>query len=146
MNVGFFAHFSALAHPLQALPTPVLFAPGFFTLYRVAIALCKDVPDVRRDRFFGVNAIRAGRTGGRAARVCRGARSAGRARGRVLLCAGAQPVRRRVSLTLHLVTAGVLARRGSRVDAERADDVFGFYMLAWKAFYLEYVLLPLFGL
>jgi len=43
---------------------------------------------------------------------------------------------------VHLVVITSLTVASKRVDLESSASLYDFYMLIWKAFYLEYILLP----
>ena len=111
--------------------------------FAFAIAVLKDVPDLEGDRSHHIRTFTV-RLGGRA--VLRMGLAAlavaylGMAILGPLLLEGAQPV---VLAGTHLLVLAVLLRAGLRADPADPDGFTRFYMLVWKAFFLEYVLVPL---
>ena len=106
-------------------------------------AFPSDVPDLEGDRSHHIRTFTV-RLGGRA--VLRMGLAAlavaylGMAILGPLLLDGAQPV---VLAGTHLLVLAVLLRAGLRADPADPEGFTRFYMLVWKAFFLEYVLVPL---
>lgn len=147
VNVGFFLHAMGSSAGLMTLPLITKFAAVFFTVFGLIIALCKDVPDVRGDRLFGVRTFSV-RVGPRVVfGICVGTLVSMFLGGGVFYLMQARSMLTGVmAMVSHWVVALVLLARGRGVDAEKSGEVTSFYMLLWKAFYLEYLLLPLVAL
>jgi homogentisate phytyltransferase/homogentisate geranylgeranyltransferase len=115
----------------------------FVLPFAFAIAVLKDVPDLEGDRSHHIRTFTV-RMGGRA--VLRMGLAAlavaylGMAILGPLLLEGAQPV---VLAGTHLLVLAVLVRAGLRADPADPADFTRFYMTVWKAFFLEYALVPL---
>lgn len=140
VNVCFYRH----AAGGGALPPLVSVAAAFFVAFGVVIALLKDVPDVRGDRLFGVRtfSVRAGAAAVfRAAHVLLAAAYAAAALATARLASS--PALAAGCAAAHLAVGAVLVWRARSVDAEDQGAVYTHYMDVWKAFYLEYLLLPL---
>ena len=105
--------------------------------------MLKDVPDLEGDRSHQIRTFTV-RMGGRA--VLRMGLAAlavaylGMAILGPLLLEGAQPV---VLAGTHLLVLAVLVRAGLRADPADPAEFTRFYMTVWKAFFLEYALVPL---
>lgn len=149
VNIGFFLHAiaaSPVVIPLGGwiLPPVVSFASVFFTLFGIVIALLKDVPDIKGDRLFGIRTFSVRMGAASIFQFCVALLVF------MFLSAGAfyfsvAPGRfgRVTSMVLHAAVAAGLAWRARSVDVLDVDQVTQFYMLSWKAFYAEYLLLPL---
>lgn len=149
VNVGFFLHGAAAgaaapAANLFSLPPLVLFATAFFMLFGIVIALLKDAPDVQGDRIYGIYTF--------SVRV--GASTVFTACAAVLVAMFSVAAafyffssRRLISGVLvgitHLLVAAVLTKRARAINTSNSKDIYNFYMFSWKAFYLEYILLPI---
>lgn len=149
VNIGFFLHTGAASttaplSSLAVLPPVIAFAAVFFTLFGVVIALLKDVPDIKGDRMFGIRtfSVRVG-----AAAIFRACVvllvSMFLSAGAFFFSIAPGHVGRVVTLILHTAMALLLAWRARSVDATDKSQVTDFYMLSWKAFYAEYLVLPL---
>lgn len=146
VNIGFFLH-AAHAVGVQGLTPLVAFATVFFMIFGIVIALLKDVPDVHGDRIFGIRTFSV-RLGARAVfNAC--------AVTLVAMFSVAAMYCFRISksslggiavATAHFLVAAVLGRQALAVDTESPKEIYKFYMSSWKAFYLEYLLLPIAGL
>ena len=138
VNLGVALHFTG-----GGVPAGVWALTLFVLPFAFAIAVLKDVPDLEGDRSHHIRTFTV-RLGGRA--VLRMGLAAlavaylGMAILGPLLLEGAQPV---VLAGTHLLVLAVLLRAGLRADPADPDGFTRFYMLVWKAFFLEYVLVPL---
>lgn len=146
VQAGFYAHALAAASlPLPPVPpTPLVFAVAMMLVFSIAIALLKDVPDAAGDAAAGVRTltVRAG-----AASVLRGASA-------LLTTAYATAIAfaltrppgpaRLVAAVAHAAVGAALAVGAARVDTSSPAATYKFYMRVWTAFYLEYMLVPLF--
>lgn len=153
INLGFFLHakmssgitgITGNKFSLAAYPPAVLFATAFFTVFGVVIALLKDVPDIKGDRLFGIRtfSVRVGASSIFRACVFTLASMFVVAGSFYAIIAYTLPAKI-LSLLLHLSAAIYLTIRARVVDPESSKSVTDFYMLSWKAFYLEYLFLPL---
>lgn len=149
VNVGFFLHGIAAgaAEPaavLFRLPPLVVFATTFFMLFGIVIALLKDAPDIRGDRMFGIRTFS----------VRLGAPAVFTACSAILVAmfsvaaafyffAARTLVGGVIAGITHLSVAAMLIKRARAVNANDSRDISQFYMFSWKAFYLEYMLLPI---
>ena len=122
----------------------MLFACAFFAVFGIVIALLKDAPDAKGDElfrirtftvrlgvrtvFWGVHALMAALYLASAVCTAQLAASAPAA-----VCAA----------LLHLGVVGVLLLRARKVDLAESKSVYKHYMDVWKAFYLEYAILPI---
>lgn len=113
-------------------------------LFGIVIALLKDAPDIRGDRMYGIRTFS----------VRLGARAVFSACANVLVvmfvaaaafyfCNARSMVGRVLAAVAHLLVAAVLAKRAAEVDTDRSEEISRFYMFSWKAFYIEYILLPM---
>jgi homogentisate phytyltransferase / homogentisate geranylgeranyltransferase len=146
VNVGVYQHFAQSLGDRgewSAVPGPIVALTLFVLPFAFAIAVLKDVPDAEGDRRFRIRTFSV-RLGAR--RVMTMGMAAltlafgGMAILGPLLLEGAQPV---VLAGTHLLVLAVLVRAGLRADPADPEDFTRFYMAVWKAFFLEYVLVPL---
>lgn len=146
VQAGFYLHaLAAAALPLPAtVPPPLAFAVAVFLAFSIAIALLKDVPDAAGDEAGGVRTltVRAG-----PARVFNAAAAllAATYAGAVsFACTRPPGPARIVAAVAHAVVGGAVAAAAARVDAADPKQTYAFYMRVWAAFYVEYLLVPLF--
>lgn len=129
---------------VAALPVLVQFACAFFVAFGLVIALLKDVPDIRGDRLFRIRTFSV-RLGGslvfRAAHCMLGFMYAAAAV--VTACLATGLVGKVFAGVAHVLVGAWLLWKAKDVDAEDGKAVYAHYMDVWKAFYLEYLLLPL---
>lgn len=150
INLGFFLHAKMASgitgnkFSFAAYPPAVLFATAFFTVFGVVIALLKDVPDIKGDRLFGIRtfSVRVGASSIFRACVFTLTSMFVVAGSFYAMIAYTLPGKI-LSFLLHLSAAIYLTIRARVVDPESSKSVTDFYMLSWKAFYLEYLFLPL---
>lgn len=146
INLGFFLHMTkfgqTVAHPI--VPPVLSFAIIFFTFFGLIIALLKDVPDIQGDRLFGIRTFSV-RLGARAVfNICVSILVLNFIAAAVFYSVTTTSLLVRI-LTgiIHLAVAIHLFRKSRGVDPSNRDQVTSYYMLSWKAFYAEYLLLPL---
>jgi homogentisate phytyltransferase/homogentisate geranylgeranyltransferase len=138
VNLGVALHFTG-----GGVPAGVWALTLFVVPFAFAIAVLKDVPDLEGDRRYRITTFTV-RLGGR--RVLHMGLAAlavaylGMALLGPLLLDGAQPV---VLAVTQLAALGVLLRAGLSADPADPEGFTRFYMTVWKAFFLEYVLVPL---
>jgi homogentisate phytyltransferase/homogentisate geranylgeranyltransferase len=142
VNLGMYGHFSlAFAGALTIAPS-VWALTAFVLPFSFAIAVLKDVPDIRGDRHYRIATFTVRLGPQRAARLGLGALALAYA-GMVvlgpLLVTDAQPVVLAAGHAAALAGLLVWARR-----ADPADPVAftAFYMRVWALFFLEYALVP----
>jgi len=138
VNLGVALHFTG-----GGVPAGVWALTLFVVPFAFAIAVLKDVPDLEGDRRYRITTFTV-RLGGR--RVLHMGLAAlavaylGMAVLGPLLLDGAQPV---VLAGTQLAALAVLLRAGFAADPADPEGFTRFYMTVWKAFFLEYVLVPL---
>jgi len=138
VNLGVALHFTG-----GGVPAGVWALTLFVVPFAFAIAVLKDVPDLEGDRRYRITTFTV-RLGGR--RVLHMGLAAlavaylGMAVLGPLLLDGAQPV---VLAGTQLAVLAVLLRAGFAADPADPEGFTRFYMTVWKAFFLEYVLVPL---
>lgn len=146
INIGFFLHATKFSRTMTRpiIPPALTFAAIFFTLFGIIIALLKDVPDIQGDRLFGIRTFS----------VKLGARTIFNTCVSILvfnfiiaaifygLIAKSFAVKI-LTVVLHSALAMHLFRKSRGVDPSDRAQVTKYYMLSWKAFYTEYLLLPL---
>lgn len=136
VNICFFLHVTRGAF----VPPILRFATLFFTMFGIVIALLKDVPDIHGDRLYGIRTFSV-RLGARTVfNVCV------RTLMGMYLVAGLYYMKGGTLATIvglvHLGLAWFVWKR-SRSVSEEGEEVFKYYMMIWKLFYLEYGLLLL---
>ena len=146
MQIGFHEHLRATINAgipeWHDVPT-VFFSVVFFSIFGVCIALFKDIPDTEGDREEDVRtlAVRLGRRN--VLRVCAVTLLAAYAFGAASCARGGAPG----AAAAHVAVACALGRKLWRVDLDEirgsGRSIWSAYMLLWRCFYLEYLLLPL---
>ena len=143
VNLGVAAHFGLSFTGEADIPAGVWLLTAFVAPFSCAIALLKDVPDIEGDRAYRI-ATYSVRLGGaavlRAGLVLLGAAYLGIAVAAPFLLDGWSAAFLAASHVAGLAALLVAARRTN--PADRADFT-GFYMLVWRLFFVEYVIVPL---
>ncbi|HZG48108.1 MAG TPA: homogentisate phytyltransferase [Thermoleophilaceae bacterium] len=145
VNVGVYEHFAATLGnrpELSALPAPIVALTLFVLPFSFAIAVLKDVPDVKGDRRFGIATFSVRLGPRRALAIGLAALTAGylgMALLGALLIAEANPW---VFAGGHLLALAVLWRWALAGELDRHDALARFYMRVWLLFMLEYALVP----
>jgi homogentisate phytyltransferase/homogentisate geranylgeranyltransferase len=146
VNVGFFAHFRHAFDPAGGGPLlqpEVVALSAFVMIFSLAIALCKDIPDLRGDREHRILTLTVRLGPGRVFRLCLWILTASYGLMILLALAGALPSLNRPFLLLsQLLPLLLLWGRSRAVDVQRLDQTKDFYQLIWKLFFLEYLLFP----
>ena len=143
VQLGFFAH--ALGRGLTDFNFPINLwcAICFMTVYGVVIALFKDLPDVEGDLKQNVRtlSVRLGPTF--VFNLCLGLLSMAYATAVVMgFTHSSNPVSLVVGV-IHSVVIVTLLAASRRVNISSSTSLYDFYIrFIWKAFYLEYFLLP----
>jgi homogentisate phytyltransferase/homogentisate geranylgeranyltransferase len=139
VNLGVALHFTGGG----GVPQGVWALTAFVLPFSGAIALFKDVPDIEGDRRYHIATFSV-RLGGavvlRAGLVLLAVAYVGMAAAGPLVLDDAQPV---VLAATHLAALGVALAAARRADVTDRADFTRFYLLVWKLFFLEYVLVPL---
>jgi homogentisate phytyltransferase/homogentisate geranylgeranyltransferase len=143
VNLGVAAHFALSFTGDVRIPAGVWLLTAFVAPFSCAIALLKDVPDIEGDRAYRI-ATYSVRLGGavvlRAGLALLAAAYLGIAVAAPLLLDGWAAAFLAASHVAALAALLIAARRTD--PADRADFT-GFYMLVWRLFFLEYVIVPL---
>lgn len=145
INSCFFLHAAGITslNPMT-LPPLISFSCIFFMIFGVVIALLKDVPDIRGDTIFNVRTLTVRLGASSVFRLCQNLLSVMYALAAIATWR-LSPSRLFASLNaaVHIIICAWLLILGRKVDPQDADKVYNYYMTVWKAFYLEYALLPL---
>jgi homogentisate phytyltransferase/homogentisate geranylgeranyltransferase len=142
VNLGVALHFSESLAGVAHVPTGVWLLTAFVAPFSAAIALLKDVPDIEGDRRYRI-ATYSVRLGG--AVVLRmglgllGAAYVGIAVAAWLLLDGWAAA---FLCVAHLLTLAALLAAARRTDVRDRAVFTGFYMVVWRLFFLEYVVVP----
>jgi homogentisate phytyltransferase/homogentisate geranylgeranyltransferase len=134
---GFYAHLTeALKLPTQWNDNPIiLLSMMFVTILGVAIALCKDVPDMEGDEKAGVRTatVRLGKEA-----VLKVVVAIVVLNYAVVVAASFRSV---VSSLMHITLGATTIARSRSIDIEKVPSIRKFYMHIWVCFYLEYFVL-----
>jgi homogentisate phytyltransferase/homogentisate geranylgeranyltransferase len=147
VNVGFFLHFRQVfgtgGGAVSPLPPEVLALSAFVMIFSLAIALGKDIPDLRGDRRHRIRTLTVRLGPARVFRLCRWILAASYGLMILLALAGALPSLNRGFLVFsQLLPLLVMWFRSLTVDPGRIEQTTSFYRLIWKLFFLEYLLFP----
>jgi homogentisate phytyltransferase/homogentisate geranylgeranyltransferase len=155
VNVGFFSHFRTAFSPAGTaggadgggagliLPPEVVALSAFVMIFSLAIALFKDIPDLRGDREHRIFTLTVRLGPALVFRLCRWIITASYGLMIVLALSGALPSLHRGFLALsQLLLLIVMWVRSRAVDVGRDEQTKAFYQLIWKLFFLEYLLFP----
>lgn len=145
VQLGFFYHMQ-FALPGRVMPTsrPIIFATGFMLLFSIVIALFKDIPDVSGDKAAGVKTLSVRLGQRRVFWICIWLLEAAYVVGAAVAIAGQGSLLvRLLAATLHVVVGALIYQQATRTNLEDPNSIYDTYMDIWKAFYLEYLLLPL---
>ena len=144
VQLGFFSHMQAALGAAALQPTPaLLFAVGFMLIFSIVIALFKDIPDVSGDSQAGVRTLSVRLGQARVFWLCIGLLEVAYV-GAVGVALSSQFAWRRVAAAAaHVVVGLLVAWRAQQTDLTDSKSIYACYMDVWKAFYAEYLLLPL---
>jgi len=155
VNVGFFSHFRTAFSPGGAagagegggvgliLPPEVIALSAFVMIFSLAIALFKDIPDLRGDREHRIFTLTVRLGPSLVFRLCRWIITASYGLVIGLAVAGALPsLQSEVLLLSQLLLLIGMWIRSRAVDVRSVEQTKGFYQLIWKLFFLEYLLFP----
>ena len=157
VNVGFFSHFRAAFSPAAAagggwaegggasliLPPEVIALSAFVMIFSLAIALFKDIPDLRGDRQHRIFTLTVRLGPSLVFELSRWILTASYGLMILLALSGALPSIHRGFLALsQLLLLSVMWIRSRGVDVSHDEQTKAFYQLIWKLFFLEYLLFP----
>jgi len=143
VQLGFFLHMQhALGISGFVLTRPLAFTMGFMLLYSVVIALFKDLPDIKGDTQAGVRTFSVRHGAPAIYWTCIGLLMAAYAGG-VVFAATSPEAWTRLPVALgHVALAALLWQKSAKVNPSRKQDLAEHYMLVWKLFYAEYLIIP----
>lgn len=145
INSCFFMHATATRSLRFAkLPPLILFSCALFMIFGIVIALLKDVPDIRGDTYFNVRTFTVRLGAVFVFKFCQTLLSLMYTVAALVMWK-LTPSRlfATVSVLAHLAICAILLVLGKKVDPTCSKNVYKYYMNVWKAFYLEYALLPM---
>ena len=143
VQLGFFAH--ALGRELTDFNFPINLwcAIGFMTVYGIVIALFKDLPDMEGDMKQNVRTLSVRLGPSFVFNLCLALLSIAYGTAVFMSVVHAPTTISRVVGAVHSVVIVTLLAASRRVDVSSSDSLYDFYIrFIWKAFYLEYFLLP----
>ena len=143
VQLGFFAH--ALGRELTDFNFPINLwcAIGFMTVYGIVIALFKDLPDMEGDMKQNVRTLSVRLGPSVVFNLCLALLSIAYGTAVFMSVVHAPTTISRVVGAVHSVVIVTLLAASRRVDVSSSDSLYDFYIrFIWKAFYLEYFLLP----
>lgn len=143
VQLGFFAH--ALGRELTDFNFPMNLwcAIGFMTVYGIVIALFKDLPDMEGDMKQNVRTLSVRLGPSFVFNLCLALLSIAYGTAVFMSVVHAPTTISRVVGAVHAVVIVTLLAASRRVDVTSSDSLYDFYIrFIWKAFYLEYFLLP----
>ena len=143
VQLGFFAH--ALGRELTDFNFPINLwcAIGFMTVYGIVIALFKDLPDMEGDMKQNVRTLSVRLGPSFVFNLCLALLSIAYGTAVFMGVVHATTTISRVVGAVHSVVIVTLLAASRRVDVSSSDSLYDFYIrFIWKAFYLEYFLLP----
>jgi homogentisate phytyltransferase/homogentisate geranylgeranyltransferase len=157
VNVGFFSHFRTAFSPAAAaggggaeggvaglvLPPEVIALSAFVMIFSLAIALFKDIPDLRGDRQHRIFTLTVRLGPSLVFELSRWILTASYGLMILLALSGALPSIHRGFLALsQLLLLSLMWIRSRGVDVSNDEQTKAFYQLIWKLFFLEYLLFP----
>lgn len=143
VQLGFFAH--ALGRELTDFNFPINLwcAIGFMTVYGIVIALFKDLPDMEGDMKQNVRTLSVRLGPSFVFNLCLALLSVAYGTAVFMSVAHAPTMMSRVVGAVHSMVIVTLLAASRRVDVASSDSLYDYYIrFIWKAFYLEYFLLP----
>ncbi|KAL4548537.1 hypothetical protein Ndes2526B_g01102 [Nannochloris sp. 'desiccata'] len=144
VQIGFFCH---MQHSLGAaelvLTRPVIFATGFMLMFSIVIALFKDLPDIAGDEKAGVQTLSVRLGEERVFWLCIALLEVAYIGAAGVSLFSESLWRRVAGVVAHGVVGGLIWWRAKRTNLKESKSIYACYMDVWKAFYAEYLLLPL---
>ncbi|XP_019232226.1 PREDICTED: homogentisate geranylgeranyltransferase-like isoform X2 [Nicotiana attenuata] len=144
VQFAFFAHIQYVLLRPMLYTRSLVFAVTFMCIFTSVIALFKDIPDVDGDRDFGIQSfsVRLGQE--RVFWLCISMLVAAYGVAMVIGATTSSLFSRLVTVLGHFLLACFLLFQAQSVDISSQVSVTSFYMLIWKLFYAEYLLIPFF--
>jgi homogentisate phytyltransferase/homogentisate geranylgeranyltransferase len=157
VNVGFFSYFRTAFSPAAAvggrgaegggvgliLPPELIALSAFVMIFTLAIALFKDIPDLRGDRQHRIFTLTVRLGPSLVFSLCRWILTASYGLMILLALSGALPSIHRGFLAFsQLLLLTVMWIRSLAVNVWHDEQTKAFYQLIWKLFFLEYLLFP----
>lgn len=142
-QLAIYQHIQNFVYKRPAVLTKSLALTLAFTCcFSVVVALCKDIPDVEGDKSFGIQSysIRFGRE--RVFWVCIYLLQALYCAGMIVGTVSPFMWSKIVTISAHALFSAILWHRAYSMDLESKAAFTSFYMLVWKLFCAEYMLLP----
>jgi len=119
------------------------FGTSFMTLFSIVIALFKDLPDIQGDREAGLKTMSVRLGPRRIFNACIALLATAYAAACAIGCFWCGPAwSRLVTVACHAALGATLLARSRSVQVSSAQSLYAFYMLIWKLFYAEYLLIP----
>jgi|TARA_B110000977_G_scaffold200694_1_gene292178 homogentisate phytyltransferase/homogentisate geranylgeranyltransferase len=143
VQLGFFAH--ALGRQLTDFnfPPNLWCAIGFMTVYGIVIALFKDLPDIEGDIKQNVRTLSVRLGPVFVFNLCLALLTAAYGTAVFMSVANASSTMSLVMGAIHFGVIATLLMGAQRVDVSSSESLYDYYIkYIWKAFYLEYFLLP----
>ena len=142
VNIGLYLYFRSMQFlPLQL--TPELWTlVGFVLVFTLAIALFKDIPDMEGDYQFNVATVSILLGAKQTFHLCLGLLVVTYS-GVAIAAVWLPQIDAWVLGIGHLMAVALLGLYRYRLPSWTARDVYAYYQLIWKLFYLEYLLFPL---
>jgi homogentisate phytyltransferase/homogentisate geranylgeranyltransferase len=145
VNIGVYEHFAASLGgraELSGLPGPIVALMLFVLPFSFAIAVLKDVPDVRGDRQFSIATFTVRLGPRRAFAIGLGALVVAYLGMAAIGPIALQDIQPWVLAGSQIAALGVLSRGALATDPRDPEGFPRFYMLVWTLFILQYVLVP----
>ncbi|MFQ5582853.1 MAG: homogentisate phytyltransferase, partial [Calditrichia bacterium] len=144
VNLGLFLYYISTVGENISIPEHVWALTIFFVGFGIAIALFKDIPDIRGDRLFKIRTL--------AIRV--GPKNIFSIGLYVLFACYLFLIAVQITSLIrvhgpsligsHLIILSVLWYRSRRVKPDVPASMTSFYMFVWRLFFIEYIIFPLF--
>lgn len=147
VQLGFFFHMQQALGITAIKATPsLMFATGFMLFFSIVIALMKDIPDVAGDKKAGLQTLSVRLGQKQVFWLCIGLLELAYA-GAVcmFLVADLNRFVRLVGASGHAIVGSLVWLRAAKTNLNDSQSIYKCYMDVWKAFYVEYMFLPLLG-
>lgn len=142
VNLGFFLHFSQQLTGKEFVNLPIEILTLFIVIFTVAIAIFKDVPDMKGDEKYEIKTFSL-LLGKEAIFIISLATII---TGYLGIIIGSYFIRFSINYSWliigHLILLGLLLVRSKKVNLEKKENISSFYQFIWKLFFLEYLLFP----
>ncbi|MEM9137318.1 MAG: homogentisate phytyltransferase [Cyanobacteria bacterium P01_F01_bin.42] len=151
VNLGFFAHFrqflganSAEIALIQSIPPEVWALTLFVVLFAFAIAIFKDIPDIKGDRQFQIRTLTVRLGSQFVFSLSRWVLTLSYVLLIGLTLLGTLPsIQTLFLVAVHLGLLGLMWGVSFRVNLQEQSQVSRFYQFIWRLFFLEYILFPM---